>query len=336
VEHRLAARWGSASRLCRAGWQSDEEPTTCQLVSYIQYCNTSNWLSSSSGCTVGSSSVFFWYLINAMSSDGTLPTLADRVAVVTGSGRGIGRGTALELARRGAKVTINYAKSASAAEEVVKEIEAMGSEAIAVQGDVTKQADIDSIFQATVAKWGRVDIVVSNSGMDSFERAVDITPEKFDEVFNLNARSQLFVAVTGYRYMKETASPYARRIILTSSIAARIMGVTDHALYAGSKSAVEGITRALATDFGPDRITVNAVAPGGVKSDMFAEMATHYIPGADKTWPAEKVEAAMAGACPMRRCALPSDIGKVISWLAGDDSEWITGQVILAAGGSSV
>ncbi|KAJ6443739.1 tetrahydroxynaphthalene reductase-like protein [Purpureocillium lavendulum] len=271
-----------------------------------------------------------------MATDGTLPTLADRVAVITGSGRGIGRGTAIELARRGAKVTVNYVNSAAAAEEVVKEIEALGSEAIAVQGDVTKQSDIENMFQATVAKWGRVDIVVSNSGMDSFERAVEITPEKFDQVFNLNARSQLFVAVTGYRYMKETQSPYARRIILTSSIAARIMGVTDHALYAGSKSAVEGITRALATDFGPDKITVNAIAPGGVKSDMFSEMAIHYIPGADKTWSAERVETAMAGSCPMRRCALPSDIGKIVSWLAGDDSEWITGQVILASGGSSV
>ncbi|KAI0847767.1 putative tetrahydroxynaphthalene reductase [Daldinia vernicosa] len=270
-----------------------------------------------------------------MASKAPLPTLADRVAIVTGSSRGIGRGIALELARRGAKVTINYAKSSSAAEEVVKEIQALGSEAIAVQADVTSLDDIDKIFAKTVEKWGRVDIVVSNSGVESFEPAVDITPERFDHVFHINTRSQLFVAVAGYRYMKKTASPYARRIILTSSIAARILGIKDHALYAGSKSAVEGIVRSLATDFGADGITVNAIAPGGVKSDMFAEMATHYIPGADKTWSAERVEQAIAGACPMGRCAVPSDIGKVVSWLAGDDSEWVTGQVILASGGSS-
>ena len=271
-----------------------------------------------------------------MGSTPTLRTLEGRVAIVTGSSRGIGRGIALELGARGAKLTINYAKSADAANKVVDELSSLGTEAIAVQADVSKQGDIERLFEETVAKFGRVDIVVSNSGIESFERSEDITPERFDYVFSINARAQFFVAMAAYKYMKKTKSTRGGRIILTSSIAARVMGVKDHVLYAASKSAVEGITRSLATDFGPEGITVNAIAPGGVKSDMFAEVAINYIPGADKTWPAERVEAAMAGSCPMQRCAEPKDIGKVVSWLASEDSEWITGQVILCSGGSSV
>ncbi|KAF7560204.1 hypothetical protein G7046_g3961 [Stylonectria norvegica] len=269
-----------------------------------------------------------------MSPSSPARTLAGRVAVVTGSSRGIGKGIAIELALRGAKVIINYAKSEASAAKVVEEIIAAGSEAIAVQADVTKQSDINKLFAQTIATFGKVDIVVSNSGIESFERAEDITPEQFDRVFHINTRAQLFVAVAAHSYMKLSKSK--GRIILTSSIAARVLGVRDHALYAGSKSAVEGITRSLATDYAPDGITVNAIAPGGVKTDMFADVAINYIPGADKTWPAEKVEAAMASSCPMGRVAYPRDIGRVVSWLASEDSEWITGQVILASGGSSV
>ncbi|KAI2470684.1 NAD(P)-binding protein [Annulohypoxylon bovei var. microspora] len=265
----------------------------------------------------------------------TPQTLQGKVAIVTGSSRGIGKGIALELARRGAKLTVNYVASASAAAILVKELEALGTKAIAVQADVCKQKDLDALFDKTIEAFGRVDIVASNSGVESFERAVDVTPERFDQVFSINARAQFFVAVTAYRYMTRAEPRAGGRIILTSSIAARIMGVRDHALYAGSKSAVEGITRSLATDFGPSGVTVNAIAPGGVKSDMFADAAINYIPGADKTWSADRIEAAMAASCPLGRVCQPEDIGKVVAWLASSDSSWITGQVILCSGGSS-
>lgn len=262
-------------------------------------------------------------------------TLQGKVAIVTGSSRGIGKGIALELARRGAKVTVNYVTSASAATAFVKELEALGTQSIAVQADVCKQSDIDNLFDKTIEAFGRVDIVVSNSGIESFERAVDVTPERFDHVFAVNARAQFFVAVTAYKYMTRSEAQTSGRIILMSSIAARLTGVKNHALYAGSKSAVEGITRSLATDFGPNGITVNAIAPGGVKTDMFAEAAINYVPGADKTWSAERVEAALAASCPLGRVCQPEDIGKVVAWLGSDDSGWITGQVILCSGGSS-
>ncbi|KAI1137555.1 NAD(P)-binding protein [Hypoxylon sp. FL0543] len=270
-----------------------------------------------------------------MSSNNTPQTLQGKVAIVTGSSRGIGKGIAIELARRGAKVTVNYVNSASAAEKTVKELEQFGTKAIAVQADVSKQSDLDNLFEKTIEAFGQVDIVASNSGIESFERAVDVTPERFDHVFHINTRGQFFVAVTAYKYMTRSKSQKSGRIILTSSIAARIMGVKNHALYAGSKSAVEGITRSLATDFGPDGITVNAIAPGGVKTDMAAEAAFNYIPGADSSWSVEKMEKMLAQKCPLGRVAVPEDIGKIVAWLGSDDSGWITGQVILCSGGSS-
>ena len=126
------------------------------------------------------------------------------------------------------------------------------------------------------------------------------------------------------------------RIILTSSIAAGVLGVYDHALYQGSKSAVEGLTRSLATDFGAEGITVNAIAPGGVVSDMSADVAWRYIPGADKSWPAEKIVAGLASASVMKRAAYPRDIAQIVAMLVSEDSGWVTGQVILCSGGAMV
>ncbi|CAH0056348.1 unnamed protein product [Clonostachys solani] len=265
-------------------------------------------------------------------------SLQGRVAVVTGSGRGIGKGIALELASRGANVVVNYANSTAAAESVVAEIKAMGPDAIAVKADVSDVEQIKDLFKKAYDKFGHIDIVASNSGIESFDRSVDLTPEHFDKVFNINTRGQFFVAVEGYKYMIKTENRSAAggRIILTSSIAAGVMGVYDHALYEGSKSAVEGLTRSLATDFGAEGITVNAIAPGGVVSDMSAEVAWRYIPGADSSWPQEKIVASLASASPMKRAAYPKDIAKTVAMLAGDDSGWITGQTILCAGGASV
>ncbi|KAA6406523.1 MAG: tetrahydroxynaphthalene reductase [Lasallia pustulata] len=256
--------------------------------------------------------------------------LDGKVALVTGAGRGIGRGVAIELGARGASVVVNYAKSTEAAEEVVAEIEKVGSKAIAVQADVSDVEQITKLFDAAIAHFGKLDIVVSNSGTESFVKIEDVTPAQYDHVFGLNARAQFFVGQHAYKYLE-----HGGRVVLMSSIAAGIIGVQDHALYAGSKSAVEGFTRCFATDFGRKGITVNAIAPGGVKSDMFTHAAWRYIPGADSTWPAEKIEKAMADHNPLRRCALPVDVARVVGFLASQDGEWVNGQVITISGGSS-
>ena len=246
--------------------------------------------------------------------------LHGKVAVVTGASRGIGAGIALELGERGADVVVNYVKGKDSADLMVQQLVNMGGRAIAIQADVSKVPEITKLFEAAKAYFGKIDIVCSNSGMESFDKTEDITEERFDQVFGLNLRAQFFVGQHAYKYCENGG-----RLILMSSIAAGLIGVGDHALYSGSKMAVNGITKSFAKDFGRKGITVNAVAPGGVKSDMFTEVAWRYIPGASGDWSAEKIEGAMASECPLGRCALPVDIARVVAFLVSDDGVWVNG-----------
>ncbi|THZ19442.1 NAD(P)-binding protein [Aureobasidium pullulans] len=255
----------------------------------------------------------------------TVPTasLHGKVALITGAGRGIGRGCAIELGRRGASVVVNYQSSKSSADEVVREIEATGSgaKAIAIQADVSKVAEIERLFQETKKHFGKIDIVMSNSGTESWDKTEEITEEKYDHVFNLNARAQFFVGQAAWKHLEDNG-----RLILMSSIAAGLLGVRDHALYNASKMAVIGMIKAFATDFGKRGITVNGVAPGGIKSDMFTSNAW---------WPADKIEKLMAEHCPLGRCAVPEDVARVVAFLASGDGSWVNGQVLTISGGSS-
>jgi 3-oxoacyl-[acyl-carrier protein] reductase len=259
-------------------------------------------------------------------------SLEGKVALITGAGRGIGRGCAIELGKRGASVIVNYVSSKGPAEEVVKIIEGFknGAKAVAIQADVSKVAEIERLFSDAKKALGKIDIVMSNSGTESWDKTEEITEEKFDHVFNLNARAQFFVGQTAYKYLENNG-----RIILMSSIAAGLLGVKNHALYNASKMAVIGFVKAFATDFGKRGITVNGVAPGGIKSDMFTQNAWHYIPGATPDWPADKIENMMAENCPLGRCAEPEDVARVVAFLASDDGSWVNGQVITISGGSS-
>jgi 3-oxoacyl-[acyl-carrier protein] reductase len=192
------------------------------------------------------------------------PTLAGKVALITGSGRGIGKGMALELASRGASIVINYAMSADKANQVVKEITKLGSKAIAIKADVSVPEETFKMFEQAVAHFGHLDIVISNSGTEVWAKEEDVTVADFDYIFNINCRGQFFVAQQGLKYLGQGG-----RIILMSSIAASMSGIPNHALYAGSKAAIEGFTRSFAVDCGEKGITVNAIAPGGIKTDMY-------------------------------------------------------------------
>lgn len=249
------------------------------------------------------------------------PTLAGKVALVTGASRGIGAGIALELGSRGCAVVVNYHKGCPAAQRIVSAIQSFGSRAIAIQADVSSVPEITRLFEEAKRQWGKLDIVCSNSGMESFDKTEDLTEARFDLVFGLNFRAQFFVGQHAYRYLEPNG-----RVILMSSIAAGLIGVGDHALYSSSKMAINGVTKSFAKDFGKRGITVNAIAPGGVKSDMFAQVAWKYIPGATGEWAAERIEREMAMACPLGRCAVPRDIARVVAFLSGEDAGWVTGE----------
>ena len=177
-----------------------------------------------------------------MSSQGPSTSRLDgKIALVTGSSRGMGRQNALELASRGASLVINYAKSADAAEKVVGEIKALGAQAIAIKGDVSKPEEIVSLFQQAVKHYGKLDIVVSNSGVETFGHISEITPEEFDRVFTINTRGQLLVAQQAYKHLS-----VGGRLVLLSSISASAKGIKNHAIYSVSKNAVEAFARCLA------------------------------------------------------------------------------------------
>lgn len=245
------------------------------------------------------------------------------VALITGSGRGIGRGIALELARRGCSIVINYSSSATAAEAVVLEIQRLdtGATAIAIKADVSKPSEIFKLFDDAISHFGHLNIVISNSGKEVWKDELDVTQEDFDDIFNLNCRGQFFVAQQGMKYLERGG-----RIILMSSIAASASHVPNHALYSGSKAAIEGFTRSLAIDCGPKGITCNAIAPGGIKTDMFDSNAWHYAPGGSPDMPMELIDAGIAKACPLGRCGVPADIGRAVSLLVSPESEWINGE----------
>ncbi|KAI9774123.1 MAG: Arp2/3 complex subunit, actin nucleation center [Geoglossum simile] len=266
-----------------------------------------------------------------MSPSNTVPTarLDHKVALITGAGRGIGAGIALELAKRGANIVVNYASSAGGADKVVNQVEELGQKAIAIKADITNPGEITAMFEKAKAHFGRIDFVISNSGREAFYPAGQVTPQQYDDIFALNTRAQFFIAQAGLNHCEKHG-----RIVLTSSVAASMKGVKNHALYAGSKAAVEGFTRSFAADCGPKRITVNAIAPGGVKTDMYSENAWRYTPGADFTTSEAKLDEGLANFCPLGRVGLPIDIGRVVAFLCSQDGEWVNGQILGLTGGS--
>ena len=203
--------------------------------------------------------------------------LDGKVALVTGSGRGIGAAMATELARRGAKVIVNYANSADSANKIVEEIKSHGGDAFAIQADVGDVSQTIKLFDQAVEHFGQLDIVCSNSGVVSFGHFKDVTEEEFDRVFRINTRGQFFVAREAYKHLS-----VGGRIILMGSITGQAKGVPRHTVYSGSKGAIETFVRCMAIDCGDKKITVNCVAPGGIKTDMYHAVCREYIPNGDK------------------------------------------------------
>ncbi|KAF2857810.1 ESC reductase [Piedraia hortae CBS 480.64] len=248
--------------------------------------------------------------------------LDGKVALVTGSGRGIGASIATELASRGAKVVVNYANSSEAANGVVEQIKKAGGDAIALKADVGDVSQTAQLMDEAIKHYGKLDIVVSNSGVVSFGHLKDVTEEEFDRVFRINTRGQFFVAREAYKHLS-----VGGRIVLMGSICGQAKGVPKHTVYSGSKGAIETFVRCMAIDCGDKKITVNCVAPGGIKTDMYHAVCREYIPnGANLT--DDQVDEYAATWSPMNRVGQPIDIARVVAFLASQDGEWVNGKVI--------
>ena len=240
--------------------------------------------------------------------------LEGKVALVTGSSRGIGRAIVERLARDGATVIVNYSKSSAAAEEAVTSIRAAGGKAIAIQADISSVPDVRRLYAEIDKQFGRLDIVVNNAGI--LPPAVPVaeeTEKTFDAVFGLLKGT--------YFSMQEAARRVADggRIINISSSTTRGWS-PGYGIYAGSKSAIEQFTRSLSRELGPRGITVNAVIPGLTDTDMISDYPV-------------AIREAVAKNTTLGRLGQPSDIADVVAFVASDDGRWITGQMLVANGG---
>jgi 3-oxoacyl-[acyl-carrier protein] reductase len=243
--------------------------------------------------------------------------LAGKVAVVTGASKGIGASIARQLAAEGASVVVNYASSKEGADKVVNEITGKGGKAIAVQGDVSKQADIDQLFAETKKAYKKVDILVNNAGIYEFAPLEAVTEASFHKIFNLNVLGLLLTTQTAAKQFGEGAS--------VINIGSAVSSITppNSAVYTASKGAVDAITGVLAKELGAKKIRVNSINPGIVRTE-----GTHsagFI-GSD-------FEKALVSQTPLGRAGQPDDIGAVAVFLASDDSRWLTGGQIIASGG---
>lgn len=241
--------------------------------------------------------------------------LKNKVAIVTGSSRGIGTHIAKALALAGAKVVVNYASDQAGADHVVAEIHASGGEAIAVRADVSKTADVKALFDATIAKFGKVDLLINNAGIAIYKLIKDTTDDDFDRIFDINVRGVFLT-------LREAATRLADggRIVNLSSSVTRLM-MPAYGTYSATKAAVEQLTRVFAKEVGQRGITVNSISPGPTNTELFT---------AGKSEETIKRLASMAA---LGRIGEPDDIARVVLFLVSDEAAWVTAQNLGVNGG---
>ncbi|MBZ0285908.1 MAG: 3-oxoacyl-[acyl-carrier-protein] reductase [Anaerolineae bacterium] len=245
--------------------------------------------------------------------------LADRIAVVTGGSRGIGRGIALELAKRGATLVINYNSNADAANEVVEQIKTGGGQAIAVQADVGTEDGANSLIKATTDAYGKIDILINNAGTTRDNVIMLMKPEDFDTVIQTNLRSTWLCSKAAVRTMMRKR--YGRIVNITSI--SGIAGNAGQTNYSASKAGIIGLTKALAREVASRGITVNAVAPGFVLTDL-----TKDLP--------EDITSQLNNNIPLGRWGEIQDVAYSTAFLASDEAAYITGHVLVVDGGMAM
>jgi len=244
--------------------------------------------------------------------------LDSKVAIVTGGSKGIGAEIAKSLAAAGAAVVVNYASSKDGADAVVASIKSAGGRAIAVKGDVSKQADAQHIVDSAIESFGRLDILVNNSGVYEMLPLEAITEDHFHRQFNINVLGLLLTTQAAVKHLGEGAS-----IINISSVVSRITP-PGASVYTGTKGAVDAITGSLARELGPRKIRVNAVNPGMVETE-----GTHTA-----GFMGSEFEQWVVSNTPLGRVGQPKDIADVVVFLASDDARWLSGEQIIASGGN--
>ena len=238
-----------------------------------------------------------------------------KTAIITGASGGIGRAVALRLARDGFAVVVNYVGNAAKAEGVVNELESAGGQAIAVQADVANAGDMERLFKKTLHTFGRIDVVVNSAGIMPLGRIADGDIEMFDKVIATNLRGAFLILRQAAQHVVEGG----RIIALSSSVLAK--SFPTYGAYIASKAGVEGLVHVLNNELRGRKVTVNAVAPGPVATDLFLK---------DKT---EAQIEQFSKLAPLERLGQPEDIANVVSFLAGPDGGWVNGQILRANGG---
>lgn len=246
-------------------------------------------------------------------------TMNESVALVTGGSRGIGRAICLELARQGAAVAVNYAGNEQAAQETVEACRALGVQAEAFQADVSDPAACESLIAQVKERFGRLDILVNNAGVTRDGLLMTAKPEDFDKVLDTNLKGAYFCMKAAAKVMMRQR--YGRIVNLSSVVGLR--GNPGQTGYAASKAGVLGLTKAAAKELASRNITVNAVAPGFIETDM-----TAVLP--------EKAKTAMLSTIPMAAPGQPEDVARAAAFFARPESAYITGQVLCVDGGMAV
>jgi len=247
-------------------------------------------------------------------------SLENKIALVTGARRGIGRGIALTLAKAGAKVAVTDIDEKEC-EQVVKEIEKMGGQAIAKKMDVTNKEEIDETIEATIKKFGKLDILVNNAGICPFKPFLELTEQDWDKVLEINLKGYFLCA---QRAAKEMIKQKWGRIVNIASVAMGQMGVgmANIVHYVASKGGVAGMTEALAVELSPQGINVNAISPGVIETKMAEPVISD-----------PKAKESLLARVPKGRTGKPEDIANAVLFLASEEADYITGAILVVDGG---
>lgn len=241
--------------------------------------------------------------------------LSNKVAVVTGASKGIGAGIALRLAADGASVVVNYSRSVAEADALVAKITAAGGKAVAVQADISKPEQIATLFDKTIAAFGKVDILVNNAGLYLFGGLDSVTPEQIDTHYNLNVKGLLLATQAAVKRF-----PQEGGVVVNISSGVAKTPMAGALVYSSTKGAVDVLTRALALELGPKKIRVVGVAPGITETEGTTDLD-------------QPTKDFLVSRTPLGRMGQPADIAAAVSFVVSEDGAWITGETLQVGGG---